>query len=215
MSVSATPEDDDGQARQRRRYDSPVRRERANQTRERIVTAGSALVHGLPTWDWSALTFRAVATRAGVGERTVYRHFPTEEDLHNAVMRRLQEEAGVRYEDLELDRITEVTARSFASLSSYAVAHWVPAEAPQPALVAEDQLRRDALLRAVSAHSAAWTDEERSAAAAMLDALWNIPTYERLVRSWSLDPDTATQAVNWVIGLVIEAIRAGRRPGTP
>ena len=48
----------------RRRYDSPVRRQQAAETRARILAAGSALVHGYPTWDWRELTFRAVAEKA-------------------------------------------------------------------------------------------------------------------------------------------------------
>ncbi|MCK9932405.1 TetR/AcrR family transcriptional regulator [Frankia sp. Mgl5] len=216
MSVPATPEEDGGEAdRPRRRYDSPLRRERAVQTRERIVAAGSALVHGFPVWDWGDLTFRAVAERAGVGERTVYRHFPTERDLHNAVMRRLQEEAGVTYEGLELDGLPDVTRRSFATLSSYSVSRWSHPEPRQPALVAEDRLRRDALLNAVIPQTADWSEAERQTAAAMLDVLWNVPSYERLVGVWEFDGDAATNAINWVIGLVVEAIREGRRPSSP
>ncbi|MCK9901761.1 TetR family transcriptional regulator [Parafrankia colletiae] len=171
MSTPATSDGEGGQPRQRRRYDSPVCRERAGQTRERIVAAGSALVHEFPIWDWSGLAFRAGAERAGVGERTVYRHFPTERDLHAAVMRRLQTEAGVGYDDLDLD--------------------------------------------AVAPHSTGWTEHERRATAAVLDVLWSLPGYERLVRGWQLDPDTAAQAVSWVMGLVVEAIRDGQRPGDP
>lgn len=70
----------------RRRYDSSSRRRQAAETRARIVAAGTELVHGFETWDWHDLTFKAVAERAGVGERTVYRHFPTEQHLHDAVM---------------------------------------------------------------------------------------------------------------------------------
>lgn len=215
MSTPATSDGEGGQPRQRRRYDSPVRRERAGQTRERIVAAGAALVHEFPIWDWSGLTFRAVAERAGVGERTVYRHFPTERDLHAAVMRRLQAEAGVGYDDLDLDTVIDVTARSFAALSSYAVSRWDHTEPPQPVLIAEDRQRRDALLGAVAPHSTGWTEHEHRATAAVLDVLWSLPGCERLVRVWQLDPDTATQAVSWVMGLVVEAIREGHRPGDP
>ncbi|WP_018500272.1 TetR/AcrR family transcriptional regulator [Parafrankia discariae] len=216
MSVSATPDEDgDDATRPRRRYDSPLRRERAVQTRERIVAAGSALVHGFPVWDWGGLTFRAVAERAGVGERTVYRHFPTERDLHNAVMRRLQEEAGVSYEGMELDDVADTTRRSFATLSSYAVARWSHPDPSQPALVDEDRARRDALLDAVIPQTADWSEAERQTAAAMLDVLWNVPSYERLVSVWEFDGDAATGAISWVIGLVVEAIRDGRRPSSP
>ena len=84
----------------RRRYDNRARLEKAAQTRERIVAAGSDLVHGFETWNWGDLTFKAVAVRAGVGDRTVYRHFPTERHLQDAVMQRLESEAGVSYEDV-------------------------------------------------------------------------------------------------------------------
>jgi AcrR family transcriptional regulator len=74
----------------RRRYDSPVRRERAAQTRERILAAGAELLHGFPIWNWGALTVPAVATRAGVTERTVYRYFANERALRDAVLGRLE-----------------------------------------------------------------------------------------------------------------------------
>ena len=100
----------------RRRYDNSARAEKAGQTRERIIAAGSELVHAFDSWNWRDLTFRSVADRAGVGERTVYRHFPTERHLHDAVMQRLESEAGILYEDVDLDNLGAVTARVFASL---------------------------------------------------------------------------------------------------
>ena len=38
--------------RRRRRYDSPLRRQRAAETRERIVAAGAELLHGFPIRNW-------------------------------------------------------------------------------------------------------------------------------------------------------------------
>ncbi len=97
-----------------RSYHSPARQKAAAATRERIVDAGTQLVHGFTTWDWDELTFRAVAERAEVSERTVYRHFPTERHLHDAIMGRLEDEAGIAYEDVELGNLADVTARVFA-----------------------------------------------------------------------------------------------------
>jgi AcrR family transcriptional regulator len=73
----------------RRRYDSPVRRQRAAETRERIIASGVELVHSFKSWDWAELTFRATAEGAGVSESTVYRHFANERELQDAVMGRL------------------------------------------------------------------------------------------------------------------------------
>ena len=106
-------------------------------------------MHAFDSWDWRDLTFRAVAERAGVGERTVYRHFPTERHLHDAVMTRLESDAGITYEDVDLANLGDVTARFFASLQRFSVRKTV--ETPQdPTFVGVDVRRRDALLRAVS-----------------------------------------------------------------
>ena len=78
-------------------------------------------MHEFDSWNWRDLTFRAVAERAGVGERTVYRHFPTERHLHDAVMARLESEAGVSYEDVDLSTLAETTARVFAALQRFSV----------------------------------------------------------------------------------------------
>src|SRR3954447_13909082 len=133
----------------RRRYDNRARQEKAAQTRERIVAAGRDLVHGFDSWNWRDLTFRAVAELAGVGARTVYRHFPTERHLHDAVMQRLESEPGVSYEDVNLSNLAETTARVFASLQRFSVRETFPTP-PEDAFVSSDQRRRDALLRAVS-----------------------------------------------------------------
>ena len=214
MSAPAIP-DKDGEepARQRRHYDSTLRRERAAQTRERIIAAGSGPGARLRHLGLGDLTFGAVAERAGVGKRTVYRYFPTERDLHEAIMRRLQEEAGVSYEGLGLDDLAGVTARVFATLSSYAVSRWSEPDLQQPTLVAEDQRRRDALIGAVTPSAPDWSDRQRRKAAAMLDVLWSVPSYERLTSAWDFDGDEATQVITWMIGLLVDAIRDDRRPG--
>src|SRR5215472_7325303 len=159
------------QARQTRRYDSSRRRERAAQTRERIVDAGLQLAHEIPVWDWRPLTIRAAAERAGVSERTVYRHFPTEREFHDAVMKRLEEEAGVTLEGLRLADIADATAQIFAHVSSFPLA---PRTILDPTLTATDQRRRASLLNAVTAAAEAWPEADRKMAAGMLDILWSV-----------------------------------------
>lgn len=199
-----------GQAR--RRYDSPVRRERAALTRERILTAGSELVHEFTTWDWRGLTFRAVAERAGVGERTVYRYFATERELHDAVMRRLGEESGISYDNLSLDKMGLTARRLFESLPSYAIAHWDEQQVVAGTLLAEELRRRDAVAGAVSEPTSDWTNEESRMAAGVLDLLWSVQSYQRLLHAWGLDGEQATRAITWAIGVLSDAIRAGQRP---
>lgn len=194
-----------------RPYDAPRRREQVERTRERIVAAGSELVHAYASWDWNALTFRAVAERAGVGERTVYRHFPTERHLHDAVMQRLEEEAGVTYEGLTLADLTAVTERVFRSRMSFSAAESV-AVPDDPTFVAADERRRRALLDAVSAAAPTWSDQQQRALAALLDVLWNLPTYERLVGAWRLPGDDAQRAISWLIDKLARSVADGEPP---
>lgn len=195
----------------RRRYDSPARRALAAQTRDRIVDAATELVHGFASWDWRDLTFRAVADRAGVGERTVYRHFPTERHLHDAVMARLERDAGVTYEDVDLTNLAEVAGRVFGSLQRFSVGQSVRTPA-DPTFVGADQRRRDAVLRAVSQAAPDWTPRQVRAAAGLLDVLWNLPAYERLVGVWELSDDDATAAVGWLLNLLADTITDNRPP---
>jgi AcrR family transcriptional regulator len=193
------------EVRPRRRYDAPIRQQKAAETRERIVTAGSKLAHESASWDRKALTYRAVAARAGVGERTVYRHFPTVRNLHDAIMERLEEEAGIGYEDVDIHNLSDVTARVFATRKSFAAHESI--EAPRdPTFVAVDERRREALIRAVSSAAPRSSERDRRAVAALLDVLWNLPAYERLVSVWDLSPDDATQALTWLIENLILAI---------
>jgi AcrR family transcriptional regulator len=197
----------------RRPYDSPVRRQRSADTRERIVTAGSELVHRFEHWDWEGLTIRAVAAGAGVGERTVYRHFPTVRHLHDAVMQRLEEEAGVAYEEVTLANLAEVTAKVFATLEAFATGATVVRPA-DPTFAAVDVRRRAALRRSIVEAAPELPAAQREAAAAVLDVLWNLPAYEHLAHAWELGPGGATQALSWLIGLVVDAIHAGDGPAT-
>ena len=83
-------------------YDSPLRREQAEQTRARIVGAAAGLIVG----GAEGLTMQDVARAAGVALRTVFRHFPTREDLLDAVWQGLQARMGDTPDLHTLDELT-------------------------------------------------------------------------------------------------------------
>jgi AcrR family transcriptional regulator len=195
-----------------RRYDSTLRRQRAEETHDRIVAAGCDLLAETSVRDWRALTMRAVAERAGVNERTVYRHFTNERGLRDSVMRRLEQRAGIDLDGLALEGIAEVAGRIFATVGAHPLDRRSPMD---PTLHDASRREREALLRALEPHAAGWTDADRAIAAAMLNAMWRVAVYEHLVVDWDLDPDDAVAGITWVIGLVEQAVRDGRPPGRP
>lgn len=191
-----------------RSYDSPARRAQHETTRAQILDAAADLAREQEDWHWHGLTFRAVAERAGVGERTVYRHFPTAEELHDAVMRRLVDAAGVSYEDMTLEGVALLARRLFLALPRFRAR---PRTSAGPAAQEADQSRREALLRATTA--AATDPESARLAAAALDVL-SIPTaYERLVGVWGMTPERAADTVDYAVSAIGVALAAGT--GTP
>jgi AcrR family transcriptional regulator len=166
-------------------------------------------MHGFPVWKWTELTVRAVAQRAGVTERTVYRHFAGERDLKDAVLGRLREEAGVNLQGLELGDLKDVAARIFEYVSSFPIEARVSTD---PSVAAENERQRAALLRAVQPVAKDWSPTDQSVAAGMLDVLWSPASYERLVVEWDLAPKDAIRAITWVMQLLEDAIHNSSGP---
>ncbi len=193
----------------RRRYDSPVRRQRVAETRQRILASGAELLHGFPIWNWGALTVRAVAERAGVTERTVYRYFATERELRDAVLARFEEESGVDVAGLTLDDVAAVTARMLEYVSSFPLAPRAPRD---DTVAAANARQRAALLAALEPHTPGWSSVDRTVAAATLDVLWSVVSYERMVVDWDLEPEDAIRGLTWTMRLVEAAVRAGDAP---
>jgi AcrR family transcriptional regulator len=79
------------QRRHARRYRSPLRAERAAETRHRITTAALELFteHG-----FGGSTVTAIAERAGVAPQTVYAIFGTKGAILQSLLSRLEEDAG-------------------------------------------------------------------------------------------------------------------------
>ncbi len=192
-----------------RPYDGTLRRERAAETRERIIAAGSELLHRTSVRDWKKLTVRAVAERAGVNERTVYRYFGNERGLRDAVMRWNEQEAGIELVGMQLEDIARVASQVFEHVSQYPREPRPPLD---PTLVDANQRQREALLAAIAATAEQWPEEDRTVAAAVFDVLWSVAAYERLVVDWQIDHKRAIEGISWVIGLVEEAVRDGRGP---
>lgn len=185
------------------------RNRRGLATRERILTVAIDFVRGLPSWDWGALTFRVVAERAGMSERTVYRHFASERELHAAVRGRLAEDVGLRYDDITLDEFAEGERRVFAMQSTFSATSWVLGAPPKWARHDE---RMHGIRAAVERAAPGSSEKEAELAAAMVEAIWSVPTYERLIRWSGLDPADAERAISWAHANLSTAITEGRLP---
>jgi hypothetical protein len=125
-------------------------------------------------------------------------------------MQRLEDEAGISYDDMDLGTVNTLVERSYAHLASFAGHPEADEDAPT---AGADQRRRDALLRAVTSETPDWPVARRRMAAAVLDILWSRNTHERLTEAWGLDAEQTTEAVTWGIALLTDAVREGHHPG--
>jgi AcrR family transcriptional regulator len=191
-----------------RQYDNSGRREQAAETRDRIVAAGAELLRESSVRDWGRVTVRSVAERAGTSERTVYRHFGSEKGLRDAIMERHQDQAGIDLSTVGIDDLADVAARVLRFVSVYPKQPEPPLD---PTLHETDARRRAALLRAVAESAPDRSPQEHLRAAAMIDLIWSISSYERLLNGWQMDDEEAIETVRWGIGLVVDAT-ADRTP---
>lgn len=175
------------------------------------MAAGCELLQESSIRDWRGLTVRSVAERAGVNERTVYRHFTNERGLRDEVMRLLEQQAGIDLDGLELEDVVDVTARIFETVSSHPLEPRPPLD---PTLTETGQRQREALRRAVAAHTEGWSEADQAVAAAMFDVLWSVAAYERLVADWQLDGSQAVEGITWVVEMIEHAVRTGQRPSS-
>lgn len=193
----------------KRHYDNRRRRELAAHTRDRIIDAGTDLVRE-SLRDWRGVTVAAVADRSGVHQRTVYRHFANERALRDAVMHRLERQAGVDLAELRLDGVAEAAARILRFVAACSLDEPPPLD---PTLIDANRRQHDALLAAVKQDADRWPSGDRRIAAAVLDVLWAVGSYERLINDWGLDQDEAIRGITWAIRLVEQAVRDDQRPG--
>ncbi len=210
--TASTPETDESGSKDdssRRSYNSPLRRQQTEQTRQKIVEAGAELVRSFSSWDWTNLTCKAVSEKAGISERTVYRHFSTERHLRDAIMQELMKQTGVNLDNIELGEFAAITTGVVKSFATFAVPNLVVED---PTLLSIAEARREALLQAVQRGAPNWSHSHQTMAAALLDQFWNPMPYERMTNDWGMDLQQSITALTWVINLINDAIDRDNRP---
>ena len=57
------------------------------------------------------------------------------------------------------------------------------------------------------------TESDAETIASLLDIFWQPYVLERLVKAWGLEPDNALKALGWMVALIVDAVKQGKRPG--
>jgi AcrR family transcriptional regulator len=197
-----------------RRYDSPVRTAQREATAAHIVETALAMVaeRGL-----DELTIPAVASGAGVSPATVYRHFPSLDDLVLGVLGVMRPRIGQTRERLAgaaPDGLADLARENFASYEEHAdvLVPLMESRAFNRVRVESEGRRAPVgadVLRPLTP-GVAQRDSEIMAGAMFL--LVGPQAWRWLRETWGLDAEAAARAATWAIRVLTESVARGERP---
>jgi AcrR family transcriptional regulator len=195
-------------------YVSPLRERQAAETRRQILQAVASLLTEQPD---SALSFDAIAGRAGVERRTVFRHFTNKEGLLDAFWQWINERAGVQRmpaSERDFSDLPPVTFAGFdrlegvirASLSSAAGRELRLRQAPA---------RRVAIEKATADALAGLPRRRALQIRAVVQLLYSAAAWQSMKDYWGLSGDEAGIASARAIEAILAAARReGHSPQT-
>jgi AcrR family transcriptional regulator len=182
------------------------------ETRGIIVEAFAAC---LSEMDVDKVTFADVAARAGVGERTVYRHFPTRDELMRALYAWLSRRTNPdgAFPRTEADLTTRLR-EFFTAFDAHAPAMRAAVITPQGYEMRQAMSgpRNAAFREAVADAAPELSDSDLLLAAAAIQHMHSAPAWLAF-RDWGLSGEQAAQASAWAIRAMLADLK--RRGGEP
>ena len=191
------------------KYHSPLRSRQKEQTRALILNAVDAILRRSPV---AEVTIAAVAREADITERTIYRHFPTREDLLNAAWRRALR-AFIRGQTAQvetLDQILDLTRAAYENFDANEGIVRAIISAPEGLEVRKGPAEiRLAMLRNAYAHLLAGLPEDDIRAVVLAThVLSSASSWSHLRDYCGLDGIEGGKVAAQAIELIVEATRA-------
>ena len=194
MTMSVTSERDDRSAGD------------VSRTQEAILAAYAELIEELGTDD---VSFRLIARRAGVGERTIFRNYATRVDLLLAVAAWIERRIFPREDS---PSIFDMPLTIRAAMESYdhrpELAHVVAETTMRGISGAAPSPRRASLEQMVEAELPSVAPAERTAIVAALAHLDSAATWVTFRREFGMNRSDIADAAAWAAEAVLDPIRS-------
>jgi Bacterial regulatory proteins, tetR family len=197
-----------------RSYNSPLREGKARETREAILNALYRLMTASSMPD--EISMEAIATEAGVQRRTVFRHFPTKDDLLTAFWPWLNELMGASIAPKDVGDIVMGPQKAFPRFDAHEAAiraslHSRTGRDMRSGMVASRRLRfAGALAPVLSSLSPA----EAQRVEALAHLLYSASAWEVLKDYGGLTGAQAGEAASWALDTILSAVASGSLPRT-
>ncbi len=188
------------------KYESPLRAEQAQATRERILAGVRTTLEGDPD---NALGFDELAEVSGVNRRTIFRHFPTKEDLLSAFWQSTNASLGVRFWPESERDLVALPPELFASLDGIegvVRASHASGAGRQMRLQANAE-RQTAFRKSLSEVSSNLDPERAKQLEATVQLLFSATAWQTMKDYWGLTGGEAGEAAAWAIGALLDAAR--------
>lgn len=177
-----------------------------SRTQEAILAAYAALIEELGTDD---VSFRLIARRAGVGERTIFRNYATRVDLLLATAAWIESRIFPRQDS---PSIFDMPLTIRAAMESYdhrpELAHVVAETTMRGISGAAPSPRRATLENMIDAEIPALGEAERRAIVAALAHLDSAATWVTFRREFGMSRSDIADAAAWAAEAVLDPIRA-------
>jgi AcrR family transcriptional regulator len=181
-------------------------------TRDHILTEAYELLVNHPDQPFS---HEAVAACAGVGARTVYRYFPAQSDLYEALWMRLRKQAGTIFPSSEAEILPQIPIL-FGGFDRNETVIRAVLESPAGHRIRERGAPegRAAFKKSLAGLTAGMSPAEKRRVVAIFLAIYSAPFWELLRKRGGLSGADAIAAAEWAISALIESLRKDRKLAT-
>ncbi|MET0296134.1 MAG: helix-turn-helix domain-containing protein [Microbacterium sp.] len=176
-----------------------------NRTQEAILAAYAELIEELGTDD---VSFRLIARRAGIGERTIFRNYATRVDLLLATAAWIERSVFTRRDS---PSVFDIPLAIREAMQAYdrrpELAHVVAETSMRGVSGAAPSPTRDALGAMLAREVPSLTEPERISIVAALSHLDSAATWVTLRRELRMDGRDIADAAGWAAEAVLDPIR--------
>jgi len=198
-----------------RAYNSPLREEKLRETRESILSALASLIESADSPD--EIGMDAIADKAGVQRRTIFRHFESKDELLRAFWPWLNARIGTSIRPESPKDITEGPRQAFPLFDTHeavmrAALHSRTGREMRARTIA---VRRKNFSEALGPALAGLPHEQAQRVQALAHLLYSASAWEVLKDYGGLDGTQAGETASWALELILSAVRSGETAADP
>ncbi|QDL94313.1 TetR/AcrR family transcriptional regulator (plasmid) [Paroceanicella profunda] len=192
-----------------RTYNSPLRDEKARATREAILQALYELMNGAE--ETAEIGMDAIAERAGIRKRTIFRHFSTKEELFAAFWPWLNARIGASVSPRAPRDVIDGPRQAFPLFEAHdaAMRAALHTRTGREMRMGTVEARRLHFANALAPVCASLAPEEARRVTALAHLLYSASAWEVLKDYGGLSGAQAGEAASWALEVILSAVTKG------